>query len=86
MASALNHPAIVTVHDVAVWDGRPVLVMELVKGTPFSRVCDGRMLSRSNCGGSEGQIASALAAAHAEGIVHGDLETGQHHLAGGSLS
>ena len=43
MASALNHPGIVTVHDVTVWDGTPILVMELVTGTPLSRLCDGLM-------------------------------------------
>jgi Tol biopolymer transport system component len=73
MASALNHPAIVTVHDVAVWDGTPILVMELVIGTPLSRVCDGRM-PLDQMISAAGQIASALAAAHAEGIVHGDLK------------
>jgi serine/threonine protein kinase len=35
MASALNHPGIVTVHDVTVWEGTPILVMELVTGTRF---------------------------------------------------
>jgi eukaryotic-like serine/threonine-protein kinase len=73
MASALNHPAIVTVHDVAVWDGTPVLVMELVIGTPLSRVCDGRMPLHHMISAA-GQIANALTAAHAEGIVHGDLK------------
>ena len=35
MASALNHPGIVTVYDVIVWEGTPILVMELVTGTPL---------------------------------------------------
>ena len=37
MASALNHPAILTVYDVIVWEAMPVLVMELVTGNPLSR-------------------------------------------------
>ncbi len=73
MASALNHPGIVTVYDVTVWEGTPILVMELVNGTPLSRFCNGlipidQLLSVAS------QVSGALAAAHAAGIVHGDLK------------
>jgi Tol biopolymer transport system component len=73
MASALNHPGIVTVHDVTVWDGTPILVMELVTGTPLSRLSDGRM-PLDQLISVAAQASAALAAAHAQGIVHGDLK------------
>jgi eukaryotic-like serine/threonine-protein kinase len=73
MASALNHPGIVTVHDVTVWDGTPILVMELVTGTPLSRLCDGHM-ALDQLISVAAQASGALAAAHAGGIVHGDLK------------
>jgi serine/threonine protein kinase/Tol biopolymer transport system component len=73
MASALNHPGIVTVHDVTVWDGTPILVMELVTGTPLSRLSDGHM-PLDQLISVAAQASAALAAAHAEGIVHGDLK------------
>src|SRR6476660_188582 len=71
MASALNHPGIVTVHDVTVWDGTPILVMELVTGTPLSRLSDGHM-PLDQLISMAAQASAALAAAHAQGIVHGD--------------
>ena len=73
MASALNHPGIVTVYDVMVWEGTPILVMELVKGTPLSRFCNGQAAIDQLVSVAV-QASSALAAAHAEGIVHGDLK------------
>jgi len=73
MASALNHPGIVTVHDVTVWQGTPILVMELVTGAPLSGLCDG-LLPIDQLLSLASQVSSALAAAHAAGIVHGDLK------------
>lgn len=73
MASALNHPGIVIVYDVIVWEGTPVLVMELVTGTPLSAFCNGLMpLDELVSVGA--QTSSALAVAHREGIIHGDLK------------
>jgi Tol biopolymer transport system component len=73
MASALNHPGIVTVHDVIVWEETPILVMELVTGTPLSRFCDG-LIPVDQLASLAAQASSALAAAHAAGIIHGDLK------------
>src|SRR4051794_2204034 len=73
MASALNHPGIVTVHDVIVWQGTPILVMELVTGAPLSRFSRGPMPLDQLLDVAR-QASSALAAAHAEGIIHGDLK------------
>jgi serine/threonine protein kinase/Tol biopolymer transport system component len=73
MASSLNHPGIVTVHDVFAWQETPILVMELVQGKPLSQFCKGpipldQLLKVAS------QTSSALAAAHAAGIIHGDLK------------
>ena len=73
MASALNHPGIVTVYDVIAWEGTPILVMELAMGTPLSRFCNG-LLPLDQLVSVAAQVSSALAAAHAEGIIHGDLK------------
>ena len=73
MASALNHPGIVTVYDVIFWDGTPILVMELVTGTPLSRFPDGPM-PVDQLISLAAQTSSALAATHAAGIIHGDLK------------
>ncbi len=73
MASALNHPGIVTIYDVIVRQRTPILVMELVAGTPLSRFCDG-LMPEAQLISVAAQVSSALAAAHAEGIIHGDLK------------
>ena len=73
-ASALNHPGIVTIHDIAEQDGRHYIVMEFVDGKPLNE-----RIPRKGMGLTEGlrlavQIADALAAAHAAGIVHRDIK------------
>ncbi len=74
-ASALNHPNIVTVHEVV--DGgtssSPVIVMELVEGAPLRQLC-GQPLPEQQVRRIGGQIALALGEAHSRGIVHRDLK------------
>lgn len=72
-ASALNHPNIVTVHEVIQHGETPIIVMELIEGTALRSMCGNpqpldRILSIGR------QIAEALAAAHAHGIVHSDIK------------
>ncbi len=70
--AALNHPHICTLYDV----GPDYLVMELVEGeTMTARLRRGRLTLEQTIEYG-GQIASALAAAHARGIAHRDLKPG----------
>jgi predicted ATPase len=72
-ASALNHPHICTIHDMDQYEGQPFLVMELIEGPTLRALAAGR-LSLSALVPLIGQVAKALAAAHAAGIVHRDIK------------
>jgi eukaryotic-like serine/threonine-protein kinase len=73
-ASALNHGHICTIHDIGEQDGRPYLVMELLRGETLKEALRGGLLSVSEVVTFSRQAASALAAAHAQGIVHRDIK------------
>lgn len=73
-AAALNHPHICTIHTVDSSSGIPVIVMELVDGRPLNELLAAGPLSRESAHRLAEQIASGLAAAHAAGVVHGDLK------------
>jgi Tol biopolymer transport system component/predicted Ser/Thr protein kinase len=72
-SSALNHPAIVSVHDAGSADGIRFLAMELIDGESLSEWLRSRRNVRR---GIEylAQVADALASAHAAGIIHRDLK------------
>lgn len=73
-ASALNHPGIVTVHDLGSAEGLDFIVMELVEGeTLAERIARGPMALGPALDLAV-QVADALARAHAAGIVHRDLK------------
>jgi serine/threonine protein kinase len=73
-ASALNHPNIVTIHEVDHANGIDFLVMELVSGRPLSEMIAGAGLPLERVLELAEQIANALATAHASGIVHRDVK------------
>ena len=73
-ASALNHPNICTVHDVGEADGQPYLVMELVEGITLRAHIGEQALEIGPALMIALQIADALEAAHAKGIVHRDIK------------
>ena len=72
--SALNHPHILVVHDVGEVDGRPFIVTELVEGRTLRQAMDERTVPVRDAIDIGVQVASALAAAHARGIVHRDIK------------
>ncbi len=72
-ASALNHPNMVTVHDVIHFDSTLAIVMEMVEGTALRKLCETPVpVDRVVHIGQ--QTARALAAAHAHDIVHRDVK------------
>ncbi len=75
-ASALNHPNIITIHDITSENGRDFIVMEYVTGQALDRLIGHRGLPLREALRSAIQIADALAAAHEAGIVHRDLKPG----------
>lgn len=73
-ASALNHPNILTVHDVGMEGGIPYIVSELVDGEPLGAlIARGKVPVRKVLDVAV-QVADGLAAAHQAGIVHRDLK------------
>ena len=73
-ASSLNHPAIITIHDVGVQGDVPYVVFELLEGeTLASRLAAGPP-PKSQAIGWAIELARGLAAAHEKGIVHRDLK------------
>jgi eukaryotic-like serine/threonine-protein kinase len=73
-ASSLNHPNIVTIHDIDSANGVDFIVMEYVEGTPLHQAIPTNGLPLDRMLDHARQITSALAAAHGAGIVHRDLK------------
>ncbi|HYI11513.1 MAG TPA: protein kinase [Thermoanaerobaculia bacterium] len=73
-ASALNHPNIVTIHEVGASEGTPYIVMEYIEGEDFRTIIQRGPLPILPVLDLATQIADGLAAAHERGIVHRDLK------------
>src|SRR5262245_61381615 len=73
-ASALNHPHIVTIHDIDSDQGVDFMVMEHVEGTPLDRLIPKEGLPLAQALEYAEQVAAALGAAHTAGIVHRDIK------------
>src|SRR5262245_35029323 len=84
-ASALNHPNIITVHDISNAAGTDFIVMEYVHGKTLGQVIPRRGLKLKGILNYATRIADALAKAHAAGIVHRDLKPGNIMVDEGGL-
>ena len=74
LTSLLNHPNIVTVHDVGELDSRPFIVMEFVAGQSLHGALEWERMKLGRVIEIASQVADGLAVAHAAGIVHRDLK------------
>ncbi len=75
-AAALNHPNICTIHEIAEHDGRPFIAMELLEGRTLKQELGVRSLELGRVIDIASQVAEALEAAHAKGIIHRDIKPG----------
>jgi serine/threonine protein kinase len=73
-ASALNHPNICAVYDVGEFEGHPYLVMELLEGRTLREYIDTQPRDFGPMVQLAAEVADALEAAHAKGIVHRDIK------------
>jgi serine/threonine protein kinase/TolB-like protein/Flp pilus assembly protein TadD len=73
-ASGLNHPNICTVHDIGEYEGGPFMVMELLEGSTLKHRISGKPMPPEVVVRLGMEIADALEAAHAKGILHRDIK------------
>ncbi len=73
-ASQLNHPNICTIHGIEDNNGHPFIVMEKLEGESLKQRINGQALPLEQVLEIGSQVADALAASHAKGIVHRDIK------------
>src|SRR5271170_3107818 len=72
--AALNHPNILSIHDIGTYEGAPYLVSECLEGQSLREELSGGAVPMRRAVDYGIQIAQGLAAAHDKGIVHRDLK------------
>jgi eukaryotic-like serine/threonine-protein kinase len=80
----LRHPGIVSVHEVLVYEGLPILVSDFVAGTTLCDLLAVRRLSQRESAGLVAKVAEALSYAHALGAIHRDIKPANIMLDDGS--
>lgn len=80
-AAGLNHPHVVAVHDYGEQDGMPYIVMERLPGRSLADAIAAGPLPQAQVRSVLDDVLSALAAAHAAGILHRDIKPGNILLA-----
>ena len=73
-ASALNHPNILTIHEIGETDGTPFMAAEFIEGETLRERITGAPMKIGQVLDVAEQVASALAAAHEVGIIHRDIK------------
>ena len=73
-ASGLNHPNIITIYETGEWENKDYIAMEYVQGQSVRDLITQNQLSLGDAINIAAQVASALAAAHAVGIIHRDIK------------
>ncbi|MEO3974148.1 protein kinase [Streptomyces sp. CAU 1734] len=73
-AARIDHPSVVTVHDVVIEDGKPWIVMELVRGQSLAARLQEGTLDVREAAGIGLSVLGALRAAHEAGVLHRDVK------------
>jgi len=76
LASSLDHPNICTIFDMDEADGLHFITMQFVEGRNVRQLVNGRPLEMESALRIAIQVADALSAAHARGIIHRDIKSG----------